>query len=514
MSVLSPELLRTLPTIDELDKDIAESYLSEFIRRSWSIVEPATRYINNWHIGAICDHLEAILRGDIQDLIINIPPRHMKSLTVSVFFPAFVWIKKDQVYNKDKPFNKQRTMSWIKFLYTSYADELSTRDSRKTRQLIQSPWYQERWGRDYRFVDDQNQKTRFENNKGGYRMSTTVDGGNTGEGGDIIVADDPNNVKKVESDTTRNSTNTWWRETMPTRRNNIESSAGFMSARIIMQQRSHDRDVTGYCLAEKLGYDHLVLPARYDPKIISYTKIGFEDPRVVERELLWPTRFGKKAQDDLESEMGSYAVAGQMQQSPHPRGGGLFKVDKFRKVDVFPADFKVVSTVFYFDKAGTEGGGAYTAGVGMHMFITPQGIKRFGIFDVVRGQWSFAARESQISQTMETYGAKVRYVVEQEPGSGGKESAERTVLNNAGFNVRAHPVGKSDGNKETRAQPYSASVEIGGVFVLVRDWTEAFLAEHESAPVGVTKDQWDSAAGAYNELTGKQKRVGVWGKKK
>src|SRR5215475_4401056 len=113
----------------EVDRELAGRSLSEFVRQAWVVVEPATPFVPGWHIDAIIEHLEAVSRGKIRNLLINVPPRHMKSLLVSVFWPAWEWI------------------SWParRWLYSSYAASLSMRDSVKCRRLIESPWYQERW---------------------------------------------------------------------------------------------------------------------------------------------------------------------------------------------------------------------------------------------------------------------------------------------------------------------------------------------------------------------------------
>lgn len=150
---------------------MAELKLSEFIQQAWKVVEPKTIFTDGWHLHAICDHLEAVSKHQIKKLIINIPPRHMKSLAVSVFWPCWEWI----------------TDPCIRWVFASYAQSLSVRDSLKCRRLILSKWYQERWADRYKITGDQNEKMRFENDRTGYRISTSVDGVGTGEGGDRIV---------------------------------------------------------------------------------------------------------------------------------------------------------------------------------------------------------------------------------------------------------------------------------------------------------------------------------------
>ena len=129
----------------------ASASLYEFVKQSWHVVEPGVPFMESWHIEEICEHLEAVSAGEIHRLLINIPPRHSKSTIVSVMWPAWEWI----------------TDPSMKFLCASYSGTLSTRDNLKTRRLLQSPWYQERWGHMFKFAGDQNAKQRFENDKTG-----------------------------------------------------------------------------------------------------------------------------------------------------------------------------------------------------------------------------------------------------------------------------------------------------------------------------------------------------------
>lgn len=151
--------------------DVRFGGLRAFTELAWSILEPATPFIGNWHLDIMAEHLEAVHRCEINDLLINMPPRHMKSIEVAVMFPAWAWT-----------FDPS-----IKWLYSSYAQSLSIRDSVKMRRVIESAWYRERWGDRFVLTSDQNQKLKFENDQTGYRMATSVGGSNTGEGGDIIV---------------------------------------------------------------------------------------------------------------------------------------------------------------------------------------------------------------------------------------------------------------------------------------------------------------------------------------
>jgi predicted phage terminase large subunit-like protein len=325
-SNLGLDLLRDVDK-ETLDAVLAEKSLRNYVKLAWPIVEPGTRYVDGWHIGCICEHLEAVSRGELLRLIINIPPRHMKSLTVSVFWPTWEWI----------------WHSPMRFLFASYAESLSIRDAIKSRRLIQSAWYQRWWGERYALTGDQNQKSRYENDNTGLRLASSVGGSITGEGGDRIVADDPHNVQEAESDIERTKTITWWDEVMSTRLNDP-----VRSAMVVVMQRVHEDDLTGH-LMERGDYHHLCLPAEYEPKIISYARDGSveesdkrepqphhgcghgSDPRTQKGQLLWPDRFTPEAIERLKIDLGPYAAAGQLQQRPVARGGAIFKDEWFQR---------------------------------------------------------------------------------------------------------------------------------------------------------------------------------------
>ncbi len=292
----------------KLNRELATRSLLEFVRQAWHVVEPSTLFVPGWHIEAIVDHLEAISYGNIRKLLINVPPRHMKSLLVSVFWPAWEWIRWPE----------------RRWLYSSYAATLSIRDSVKCRRLIESSWYQSLWGDRFALTSDQNTKGRFDNDRSGYRLSTSVGGAVTGEGGDRVVCDDPHNVQEAESDSIRTGTVEWFDVVMSTRVNDPRTSA-----MAVIMQRCHQLDLSGHLLEQGGGWVHLCLPAEYDGSTL-FTVIGFADPRKQLGELLWQERFGEVEIADLKRSLGSYAAAGQLQQRPSPAGGGIFKRHWFR----------------------------------------------------------------------------------------------------------------------------------------------------------------------------------------
>lgn len=442
--------------------------LVEFIRRAWHVIEPAQPYVHGWHIDALAEHLTAITEGQISRLLINVPPGTMKSLITGVFWPAWEW--------------GPRGMSAMRFIGASYEQGLAVRDNMRMRRLVTSEWYQARWP--IALTGDQNEKLYYENTDTGFRQACAV-ASMTGRRGDRVLWDDPHSVEAALSAANRVTALRVFQETLPTRLNNPDRSAI-----VVVMQRLHEDDVAGYILANDLGYEHLMLPMEFEPERRCTTSIGFCDPRREEGELLFPQRFPREVVERDKRVMGAYAVAGQFQQRPAPRAGSFFAWANMRIVPAAPIMRQVVR---YWDKAGTEGGGAWTAGV--KMGLGEDG--RYYVLDVVRGQWEAPARERAIRQTAELDGPAVPIWIEQEPGSGGKESAQATIRNLAGYPCRAE---RATGEKSVRAQPYSVQVEAGNVCVLDRDWTQAFIDEHKTFPAGKFKDQVDAASGAFNKL--------------
>lgn len=455
-----------------IEREYCERHLRNFVGRSWHVLEPATEFVPGWHIDAICEHLEAVIYGQIRLLLINIPPRHMKSLLAAVDFPAWVWTKWPE----------------YRWLCASYAQALANRDSLKTRRVILSPWYQELWGHKYQLTNDQNAKVRFENDRTGYRMATSVGSIATGEGGDTIVVDDPHSAQQARSVAERENALLWWDETMSNRLNDPNKGG-----KIIVMQRLHERDLSGHVLAEG-GYEHLCLPAEFEPERRAVTSIG-RDPRQEPGEPIWPERMSPEYLAEQARTMGEVGYAGQYQQRPMPRGGGMFKVSMFGILDRDPDPRRIKRAVRYWDKAATEGGGARSAGV--RLYLLDDG--SFVVSDVQKGQWSVGERERRIKQTAEIDGKGLAVWIEQEPGSGGKESAQSTIRNLAGWNVRADKVSGS-GSKTERSEPFAAQVEAGNVWLVRADWNQGFMDECELFPVGQYKDQVDAASGAFNKL--------------
>lgn len=448
--------------------------LAGFVREAWHVLEPTQPYVHGWHIDAICSHLEAVSDGRINRLLINVPPGTMKSLLASVLWPAWEWTRQPS----------------LRYLTTSYAEKYVKRDSRRMRDLVQSEWYRSLWPEIELMRAGE---ASFANTKTGFREGMPF-ASLTGGRGDRVIIDDPHSTETAESEAERENTTRIFREAVPTRLNNPATSAI-----IVIMQRLHAKDVSGQIEALGLGYEHLMLPMEFEPARRCRTSIGFVDPRSYDGELLFPERFPRDVVERDKVPMGSYAVAGQFQQRPVPREGGLFKRGWFGVVDAAPVGTRWVR---HWDLAASkrkQGGTnqAFTAGVKLGKM--PDG--RFIVGHVVREQEEGAKVRTTITNTAETDGREVAISLPQDPGQAGKVQAQDMVLMLAGWNVHAEP---ETGDKVTRAQPFAAQAEAGNVVLLRGAWNEAYLDEIANFPNGGTKDQVDASSGAFGRLTMKR----------
>ena len=345
LATLTPEQQATIEQLGEdEERDRCEESLAYFVLRAWKHIDPAP-YQHNWHIDAICDHLEAVARGELRHGIINQPPRTMKSLITNVCFPAWVWAQRSQgmaLFRDSSSPSKDISLDkvpyrplmgpHVKFFCASYGETLSFDIAIIARRLIECGWYQRLWGHRFQLSVDQNSKGKFDTDKGGYRISTSVEAGRTtGQGGDIIIIDDPHNTQKTESEAEIDKVLRWWDRALPTRLNN-QNTGVF----IIVMQRQKEDDLTGHILSTASEFEdwwHIMFPMRFDPERTVMTPLGYSDPRSEDGELLWEERFPENVVRILEKKLGPYGSSGQLQQSPQPKGGGIIKRDWW---EIFP----------------------------------------------------------------------------------------------------------------------------------------------------------------------------------
>ena len=475
--IINESLRNPQAALIELDQiDCGRSFY-EFVVRAWPVLEPVHPFVHGWAVKAVCDALQAVTEGKIRNLLINIPPGCTKSMTTSVFWPAWEW--------------GPRGLRHHRFINGSYEKGLATRDLVRCRDLIMSEWFQQRWP--LALKDDQDQKTYYENDKTGWRLATSVGGALTGYRGDRVVVDDPHDVKRAESEAQRDEALRWWTEVVPTRLNNADRSS-----KVLMMQRLHMKDLSGHALrTEPDEWAKLILPMEYEPEHhCALPEIGFSDPRENPGDLLWPERFSRSAVDRLKktlsSKGGSYAVAGQLQQRPVPREGGMFHRSRAQFIDTAP---DVVRVVRGWDLAASESTtAAYTAAV--KIGITAR--RQFVILDAVRFRGSPYEVEMRLRALAQQDGTSVPISIPQDPGQAGKSQKAAFAGLLAGYDVH---FSAESGDKITRAVPFAAQWEAGNVYLVRGAWNDIYLGELcEFGPSAEYMDQTDASSRAFAYL--------------
>lgn len=440
----------------------AETKLHTFLRYfAWPVLAPTTPFVDNWHIGLICEHLEAVHSGQIKRLVINMPFRMLKSTIVSHAFPAWEWI----------------TDPSIQFLTASYAMNIATRDAVDCRRIIESDLYQEAYGSRFRMTTDQNVKTRYENNRRGSRTVTATEAGGTGFGGNRVIIDDPVNAKDASnSEQARLQSIEWWRGTASTRLNNPKDDA-----LVITHQRLHVQDLTGHILAEETGWQHLVIPMRYDSKIRKSTILGSGDPRTVDGELLCPERLPEETVLEMEQRLGKYHTEAQLQQNPQQRGGTVFESGWFFRYTTLP---KIVKRRVYVDTAQK------TAQRNDYSVFTVAGLGDDGkvyIIDVLQGKWEAWELEDKAVDFWNKHKPSERRLAMLSKMMVEDKSSGTGLIQNIRKKAKGIPVEgvPRDKDKLTRAYDIQGFIQAGLCGIPAdAEWASVFCAEFD----GFTKD--------------------------
>lgn len=474
--------------LEEIERDAEGvrarcSTLYGFIQEFWHILEPTAVFKGGWALKAMCMLLERVTAGQIQYLLMNVPPGMMKSLLVAVFWPAWEWGPKG--------------LASKRYLSTSFSRANVIRDNTKMRKLVESEKYQRLWGDKVKPTAKWGEE-KFENTATGVREGRAFDS-MTGGRGDAVLIDDPHSVKKAESDKERANTIITFREAIPDRLNDPTTSAI-----IVIMQRLHSDDVSGCILKLGLPYVHLCLPMEYEPErhctITLNGEVIFSDPRTTPGELLFPERFPRKEVERLKTVKGSYAYAGQYQQRPTAREGGLFKRHWFGG-KVIPRSHlpaRVRRRVRSWDFAASEADPGktpdWTAGVRMS-----RDGPDFYIEHVERAQMTPGKVQRLVKSLAETDPTGTLVRIPQDPAQAGVAQVRSYVKALVGHAVKAVLV-SGRGDKVTRAEPMAIQAEFGHIYLIEGHWNEEFLDELCAFPTGSNDDQVDAVADAFDEL--------------
>ena len=473
---------RILQDPDTALATLCKRSLFVFMQEFWdTIIEEVPVW--NWHIPFLCDvfqsTMERVARFEPkeQDIIVNIAPGTTKTITSTVMAVAWSWTR----------------WPWMRHICGSYSSDLALIHAGFCRDIIYSDKYT-RLFPELRIRPDWDSKQDFRIQyftdagwrTGGGRQTTSVGSKGTGLHGHILWVDDPLNPKQAVSETMLQTANNWIDHTLSTRKVNKEVSTMIM----IMQRLAND-DPSGHLLDKKKDkVFHIKLPAEINsgyevkPKALKkfYTN-GYMDE----------TRMGASVIEEMKLDLGE-KYPGQCGQEPSPPGGGMFKRTHWKYIDSFnikSAEFAVRA----WDKAGTEDGGAFTSGVLMAQLANEDIV----VVDVIRAQRELFDREELIHNTAEADGPYVSIVLEQEPGSGGKDSylySQRNLEDTGGL-VHAY---RPTGPKQGRAEPWAKHVRKGKVYLVKALWNVDFVNEHADFPYGKYKDQVDSAAMGFSNL--------------
>ncbi len=465
MPTTTDRLIHQLYLQDALLKVQAEKSLRSYVEQAWPILEPETPFLRTWHIDLLVEYLEAVTAGEIRHLLINVPPRSMKSLLVSVLWPTWEWIR--------RPGGR-----WI---FASYADALAAKHSLDRRRVLQSTWYQTQWGHQVQLASDQNVKGEFHNTKRGVMIATSTGGSITGKGGDRIVVDDLHNTQQAESDAQRETALAYFRQTLWTRLDNKRTGA-----MVVVMHRLHERDLSVFC--QDLKFIHVCLPAETETR----TEIVFPRSGRVQvcepGDLLWPARDGRAELEAARQILGAAAYAGQYQQQPAPAGGTIFQRGWFRYVDE-PPPLSQLTLSWDMTFKGTPDND-YVVGLvgGRHG-------ADFYIIDRVKGQWSFTETCRQVEALARKHPQAATILIE--AAANGPAIIDTLKQRLSGI-VAVPP----DGSKEARAQAVAPLVEAGNVYLLnprphgrripERDWVDDLVDQLTTFPKGKHDDDVDA----------------------
>jgi predicted phage terminase large subunit-like protein len=433
------------------------------VEAAWPLLEPVTPLIAGRHLDALCEYLTAVTLGQIRRLIINIMPRVGKSSAVSVLWPTWEWAR------------DQATSRWM---FATYAADLSVRDSVRRRNVIQSEWFRGYWGVDVQLSADVNLKDEYVSTHAGSMFSTWI-GGGTGRGGKRLVIDDPHSPKKALSDAERETAVTYIRNVLISRLDNPATDSIVM-----IMQRLHENDATGELLADG-GWTHLDLQAEAEDRTIISMPLSGVDWIREKGDLLEPVRFPKEVLGNLQREMGSAAYSGQYQQRPAPKSGILFQPGWWQFYKTAPAfDFVVLSVDCAFkDYKTSDYVSLEVIGfVGPKAYLIEKKTEHLGYSATKAAIRSIRADDKRISHILIEDAANGPAVIEE---------LSREIPGIIAL--------KPEGGKVARAQAATADVEAGNVYLPEnKAWTHQWVTLFSKFPNVKNDDDVDAFSQAMN----------------
>lgn len=464
-------LAQELAAARAAERELCEVDLLHYMTCAWEILEPRTPMIRGYYQDAMCDHLQAAFTRQIKRLIINIPPRHAKSNTVTVSFPTWAWA----------------LQPWLRFMFFSYAQDLSTKHSMDRRALMESPWYRRNWGKRVQLVEDQ--KTELTNTARGHMIATSLHGGAMGKGGDILIVDDPHDVKRADSDPMREQDLVLFDRAVRSRLNDKKNGVI-----ILVMQRLHETDLTGHLLATEPGeWTHLCLPA--EAKARTVIQMPYSGKQVVREagDVLVPEYQSKEQLEKEKRGMGSYAFAGQYDQAPSPPGGGIIKPAEFKRYTKLPDRFdrKIISVDCAFKDTEESSYVCFQS--------WGKAAANYYLIDLYHAKLDFPTmlKEFQDWIAKGCNAGIIEKVVEDKANG----PAMIAMLKDKISGLVAY---SPDRDKVSRARAVSPLMEAGNVWVPAEGavpWLADFLQECRAFPKGALKDRVDTMTQALLKLS-------------
>jgi predicted phage terminase large subunit-like protein len=489
VQLVPPDAGTGLPPLPRIQSELARRSLAEFVKKSWHVLEKSTPLLWNWHLDAMCMHVQALLEGRIprRKLLITVPPGSMKSRIVSVCAPAWWWLEH----------------SWWRAIFASANPRVTIRDSVYCRQLIDSAWYQESFSPRWTFAPDQNAKSLYYTTEGGFRMAASASQAITGDRAHTLFWDDLLDAKDARTSTRerRESVN-WWHDVAFSNRL-ADPEHGTECG---ISQRLHEDDPAGHVLKTG-GWEHLNIPQIYEaprppkgspegtpPPAKPRTILGWQDPRSTEGQLMFPRRFTSRWLRGEKRILGTAMFEAQHQQRPNPLGGTVFKRAwwKFYRRPPNWRDLPVeaLKELLGIDRVATGWDTALTEkreNDNTSSTTIGEGKGRFLILDHLNERMEFPEAKRRIITT------HARWQTTAVPIEGGGSASGKAAVQSLHGETRVPAIEVENIAKEVRASLVAPTVEAGIVYIPEdAEWAEGFIASLAAFPRAAHDDDVDS----------------------
>lgn len=437
----------------QIYKSLYRNDFKSFLVKAFHILLPSQIYLDNWHIDLILHCLDSIYKGNTQRLIVNIPPRYLKSLCISVMWPAWL-LGRDPT---------------TKIIVASYAQTISIKHSLDTRHVMSTDWYRELFPKT-KFVFDQNEKHKFQTTAGGFRMAVSVGGALTGEGGDYLIVDDPHSPLKTFSEKDRNTTINWFDQVLMSRLNDKKKGSV-----IVVMHRLHTQDLTAHLLTKKKDWQHLSLPVHQDKQLIA--RICKKKYKRLAGSYLHESREGKKELEKVKMDLGNYAFYAQYMQQPFIMNSGFIKKQWLKYYQEYPKGESIIQSWDTAIKSNKDSD--YSVGTS---WVNYDG--KFYLIDLIRGKWNYAELKRRVIDYSKQYNPELVLIEDKASG--------QQLIQELSDKLFIHGINNSI-NRTVRLMGVLSIIERGNLlFPVSASWLDELEHELLAFPYHSNDDQLDS----------------------